>query len=372
MAATVVAGCGNSAPDTQVHRFGFERIVSFDVVRNDGRIHLLVAGVSEGRTRLRYTHSADGGRHWAPPVPVGVGAASPQNLGHGNDVQIAAAGARLVAVWPTAGEGWGGTGPLVSAVSRDGGQHWQPGPRPARGFAGGQGYAAIKADAGDVFHLVWLDSRNGEQALYYARSKNGGQHWSGPVNVDEATCFCCSNEIALPPGDAVLVLYRDADPRDMVLAQRTDAGKWQRRAPAGDFNWHFEGCPHVGGKLAVASGRLHALVWTGKPGAAGVYHLISHNQGRSWSAPQRLAGARSHHIALSARGEDKLAAAWKASGHGDAHAGVVVAVSQDGGEHWSQSDHVFANSAHPRLVPTESGWLLIMRHDHRGLAFASL
>ncbi|MDN5940097.1 MAG: glycoside hydrolase, partial [Salinisphaera sp.] len=294
-------------------------------------------------------------------------APSPYGLGRGKDVQIAAARKQLVAVWPTAGQGWGGTGPLASAWSQDAGQHWQPGPPPAPGFAGGEGYAAIKADAKGRFHLVWLDSRNGKQALYSAQSDDGGQNWGDPLAIDAASCECCTNELAVSPGGKMLVLYRDIEPRDMALAELAGGQKWQRRAAVGDFNWHFDGCPEAGGNLAVADGMLHALIWTGKPGAAGVYHLASVDGGHSWSRPQWLADVGSHHLALAARNKGHLATAWGESNGGD----VVVAVSNDGGENWSRRER-FADSSHPRLLATPTGWLLAMLRGHVALVFVRL
>lgn len=364
-----MAGCGRPSPQPEVQGFGFDRITSFDVVRGDGRIHLLLAGKVDGQSELRYVRSTDGGKHWSVPVRVDVGAPPPFGLGHGSDVQIGASADRLLAVWPVKGEGWGGSGPLVSATSSDGGQHWQPGPRPAPGFDGGQGYAALKADRAGHFQLVWLDSRAGQQGLYFARSIDGGQAWSAPEAVDAATCFCCTNELLTSPTGELMVLYRDAEPRDMTLAEYGADGRWQNLGALGGFGWQFNGCPEVGGSLAFAGGKLHALIWTGKPKATGVYYLQSTDGGRSWSAPRRLAETSSHQLSLAARSDDELAAAWGTLAMGG---GVAVQFSDDGGAHWSMAGPVLEDNAKPHLVATPSGWLLLMLHDHRALAIAML
>lgn len=355
----LLATCGASEPAISKLHLGFDHIVSFDVMQHDGRIHLLAAGTSADETHVSYTVSSDGGRHWKPPVAVDTGAPAPHSLGHGDDVQIASSDNRLVAIWPAAGDGRAGGGPLVSAFSTDGGQHWKPGPRPARGFSGGQGYADITADADGEFHLVWLDSRNGVQALYHAQSADGARHWSAPDLVDGATCFCCANELEATPKGELLTLYRDAEPRDMILTEYTDTGTWQPRGVVGEFNWHFNGCPEAGGSLAVAGGQLHALIWTGKQDQAGIYHLVTSDAGHSWSSPQWLAEPSSRDLTLAARDRDDIAAAWTTGGKAG---GVGVAISGDAGMHWSQRKFDFVGNSHPRLLATPSGWLLIMRN----------
>lgn len=370
MALGLLLGCDSRQAEISRHLFGFESIVSFDLEQRDGRAHLLVAGSTDGRTHIHYTWSDDGGRSWATPVAVDADAPTPHGLGHGSDVQIAASGDRLVAVWPAAGDGWGGNGPLASALSVDGGKHWQPGPRPASGFGGGQGYADVTLGATGDFHLVWLDSRNGEQALYHAQSADGGEHWTAPGSIDGATCFCCSNELALAADGDLLALFRDAQPRDMFLTRLADDATWQRRGVVGDFGWEFNGCPEVGGSLVATRDGLHALVWTGKEGAAGVYHLASANKGKTWSEPQRLAGPGSRNLALAASDAKHLAAAWKMTT--DNASGVALALSEDGGKTWAEREALFTGDSHPRLVATDGGWLLVMFNQQQALAIARM
>ena len=119
----------------------------------------------------------------------------------------------------------------------------------------------------------------------------------------------------LGPG-RLAVLYRDRDPRDMAVAISEDAARsWERRGVAGEFGWKVDGCPHVGGGLAVfprsptAGETIHALVWTGAPGRAGLYDVASTDGGRNWSEPRELGGRGARHgdLAMTAAG---LVAVW--------------------------------------------------------------
>lgn len=316
---------GSGAPAAQaehaspeLHRFGLDAVTSFDVYRDGARLHLLIAGPAEegGRSVLRYLASEDGGESWSEPVALGGDQPPPEPVKRGNDVQIAAHGARLVAQWQTSGTGFAGAGPMVTAISEDGGRSWRPGPNPAADESrDGHAFSDLIADADGRFHLVWLDSRGvvteadgssriaaagaGRQGLMYARSQDGGRSWSGHRRIDHATCECCWNSLRSGSEGRLYVLYRDIDPRDMALATSADGGaSWHRESRVGPFDWAFEGCPHVGGGLALAgrdvSERLLATVWTGKPETTGLYAVSAKDGPARWGAPVMLDEAARH------------------------------------------------------------------------------
>ncbi len=191
---------------------------------------------------------------------------------HGNNV---------VAIWQTKGE-LPNMGPLVSRYSHDGGKTWHPGTNPAADNDGDQSHVDVIADAKGAFHAVWLadPEENGYQSLRYARSLDDGEHWQQSQKLDDSTCSCCSNTLAVSPAGELNVLYRDMKPRDMALMQSNDQGaSWQYTSTVGEFNWQFEGCPHIGGGLAIGDDNtLYSSVWTGVEGKAGLYTLTLRGQ----------------------------------------------------------------------------------------------
>lgn len=213
-------------------------VESLDVYGLGRTIHLLLAGAEAegGKQWLRYLRSDNAGRTWSQPVRINAAGAGPYGLHRGNDAQIAASGDRLVAAWQSEGTGWGGSGPLATAVSRDGGRSWRLGSNPADdGKTEGHGFIDIAADESGGFHLVWLDGRSGDQALYYARSDNGGHAWSSHATLDDLTCECCWNTLATS-GNQVYALYRDSRPRDMAVTASMNRGNtWRPSTPRGKF-----------------------------------------------------------------------------------------------------------------------------------------
>ncbi|WP_290652201.1 exo-alpha-sialidase [Aquisalimonas sp.] len=245
-----------------------------------------------------------------------------------NDLRIAADGERLLVVWQTTGGGFAGSGPMVMARSDDGGAHWEPAATPVQGDdTESHGFFALSRAPDGRFHLAWLDSRAGQQGVHHAFTNDTGRSWSAVSTAQPATCECCWNSLAHLDGEAVL-LYRDIDPRDMAVASTANgAHGCSGRERVGRFDWDVDGCPHVGGGLAVSTDNaLHALVWTGADNHMGVHHLKRHDQG-AWSEPERLGHPSARAVDLVATADGGLLAAWD---HGSADRTVHVARYQDG------------------------------------------
>ena len=293
---------------------------------------------------------------WSAPVRVASAVQMPNAGDHaGDDIQLAASGSDLVALWEIPGSGWGGSGPLVCAYSKDGGKHWQRGTSPADDdTTEGHGFVDLAADGEGGFHAVWLDGRSGHQSLYASASHDDGMHWSKDVCLRDMPCECCWNRIIAGAARDLFVLYRDQSPRDMAVAVSLDGGNgWTNHTSLGKFNWDIDMCPHVGGGLALSGGALHAVVWTGKPRAKGLYYLESGNNAKAWTTPIRLGDEKAHHadLAVSADGK-RLAAIWdRAEGDGES---IYASVSMDQGKSWSDPKRISradVHAIHPRIVP---------------------
>ncbi len=322
--------------------------VSLDVYASDNTVDLLTARSAEGKIQLWHQRSGDGGENWSVPARVDLTESPPFSPHRGNDPQIAAVGDRILAAWTTAGDDAWGSGPIATALSLDGGKTWSAGANPADdGLLGGHGFMDLAADAAGKFHLVWLDSRDGQQGLRYARSADGKQ-WTVNRTLKAVTCECCPNSFAVS-ADRLAVLYRSRDPRDMHVMVSPNAGlTWPVDASAADFGWQFNGCPHSGGGIAFANGNLHALVWTGQTSNVGVHYVASDDGGLTWAKPRRLGEVDASHPDLASDGK-RLAAAWESGG------GIWAAIASGEGK-WAQPRLLSKIGSWPRVIHTGTGF----------------
>jgi hypothetical protein len=345
---------------------GLKEVHSLDIYVDGGVVHTLLAGTFAGRKTpvLRYLRSEDGGGTWSDPSEIKSDVAPPTVSRRGNDVQLAAFGEQIVAVWQTPGK-FPGMGPMVSAFSGDGGRTWEPGSNPSA--QGDQGYMDLVADRLGDFHLVWLDDREerGSPGLRYAKSIDGGRHWSPTLTLDDMTCTCCWTRLSVSPQGVLYVLYRDAEPHDMALAEaRSPIMDWHRVGLVGDFNWHFTGCPHAGGGLAGAGHTdpltLHSVVWTGNERERGMYYLRSSDGGWSWTPPMRLGDPQALHGDVAVLDPGRIAIVWDSLEAEDP--AILASVSADGGQTWSAPQRLSAPvglATHPRVVAFPLGFLAL-------------
>jgi hypothetical protein len=374
----LVYGCASAAAQAHVHSGPATKpgVHGFDVYRDGSALHLLSAELDETRksTQLLYRRSDDDGRTWTPPVRVTDDDASLHEIVRGNDPQIAAYGATVIAVWTAKGSGYGGSGPLRTALSRDGGRSWNAGANPSDTTStAGQAYIDLIAGP-EGFDVVWLDGRDGAQGLRQAHSRDGTS-WSKNVTIQKATCECCWNTLARA-GNELFVMVRGKGPRDMLLFGRGASQRWARVATVGEFGWEFQGCPHTGGGLAVPVSPkppMHAVVWTGANDAQGLHYLRSADRGHTWSAPYRIGSVDARRADIAANDAGSVLVAWDQFESGSpgmpAHTAIYAMESRDEGRHWREPVRLSepeADTSYPRVVAVAEGFLVLWTESRGG------
>jgi hypothetical protein len=335
------------------------QVQSFDVYQDEKTLHALVLGLKNQDDKmqtLRYLQSSDNGKHWSNAIEIPNNFATSSLATRGNDVQLAASGENIVALWQIQGE-LPNFGALTSVFSHDDGKTWQVGKNPAVDNLGDQSHADVISDKQGNFHVVWLSDpeENGYQSLRYARSIDNGKNWQPPQKLDDSSCSCCSNTLAISPNNQLHVLYRDMNPRDMTLLSSNDFGaNWQRKETVGEFNWHFDGCPHVGGAIAFDENTdFYASVWTGLEEKSGLYAVNSLSK-----TPVKI-GKNATHSDL-AIFENRVILVWDEMSKDGT--GIFTAQSIDKGANWSTPRRLSENgttATHPRIVVGENNALVL-------------
>lgn len=356
------------------HGQSLQGVHALDIYENNGVLHQLKAEYHEGKPAplLLYIKSEDGGETWTAPIQVDKGLPHAHAARRGMDPQIAAFGEKIIAVWMSPGTDQFGGGPMTTSISEDGGKTWKQGPNPADdNSTEGHGFIDIISDPKGSFHLTWLDNRDGLRGLRYTQSQDYGKTWAANSTPDKETCECCWNTMAVAPDGKVAILYRDKAPRDMsvVLAAEKE-NQWQTPIKIGNFNWEFNGCPHVGGGIAFtetdADPIMHTAVWTGQSGQSGVYYFASTDLGKTWTEAVRFGAKTSTHPDIAINGNDILVV-WSESA--EDHSSTYAARSKDGGKTWSEKQQLSAkgtNASHPRVVHTQIGFRIFWTAEKEG------
>lgn len=337
-------------------------VKAFDVYQQQQTLYLAVAAAprtDKKQVSVYFLVSEDGGLHWS--APVNISNKLPFTMAtRGNDVQIAGAGQHLLALWQVQGE-LPGMGPLVAVVSADAGKTWQAAPSPAANLAGDQSHADALVDSAGNLHVVWLEdvAENGYQSVQYAKSVDSGMHWSVQTTLDDSSCSCCWNTLIQTPNHQLALLYRNMQPRDMRLLQSSDLGaSWQAVSDVGEFKWNFDGCPHIGGGLAASvledNTLLHGVVWTGAEQQAGLYYVMSANNGKTWSKPHAF-GAQASHADVTATAQ-QVTAIWDQRAADGIK--IMLSSSPDAGVTWAEVKALSkpdSLATHPRVLSTSWG-----------------
>ena len=358
----------NSKPHKRISRPQMNGVFSVDLIAKNGRVHLLTGTRQAGQKSLEYRYSDDGGQHWSNNNTVLNNDDLAIRAARGNDAQIAVQGETIVVTWAKFDPAVRfNAGPMQAARSVDGGTSWQTSATPPDWNEGSHGFADMASD-NKFIHAVWLDSRpinketKGRQGVRYARSSDGGLSWQKNLTVDGYSCSCCWNTIATDDKENAYILYRDKKPSDLSIGVINNQQQWQYLSHVGDFNWQFDGCPHIGGGLAFQTApdhkRLHSVVGTGHPEYLGIYYLQSDDAGKSWSSAKPLGDESAIHSDIAAHDDGRVIAVWDMMG--EAGLAVFFAESKDHGKRWSSAKQLSAphrRASHPRIVKTNNGFL---------------
>lgn len=343
----------------------FDNVSSVDIKYVNKTVHLLLGKQAEDESHLWYLASDDQGETWSKAINITQGQGLKARMSRGNDARLAVQGDHIVAVWMSHVEGAPhNAGSMVAMASHDAGQTWGAVDSIAD-WQGSHGFFAMDADD-NAMSLAWLDSRTKQgdgatQGLRYSTSVDGGRTWSTNLTLDERSCACCWNTAQYHNGQ-FYVLYRDKDPSDMTLGAINSEQKWTQLSTVGDFNWDFQGCPHIGGSIAFDDQHqlIHSTVGTGHSDLSGTYYLNSADQGKTWSEPHRLGTQTSVHSDLAAANNGEVIAAWDHITETGFR--IDYASSQDQGQSWSKAASVSSSdvrATHPRVIAMVDRFLLV-------------
>jgi hypothetical protein len=126
-------------------------------------------------------------------------------------------------------------------------------------------------------------------ALAYSRSSDGGQNFTAAHIALDNVCECCRLGVAFAAAHKPVILFRnifDRNTRDHALLVFADADTPGTPHRVSIDDWQIDACPHHGPSLAVAEpGIIHAAWFAAGKVRQGLFYGRSLDRGAHFTAP---------------------------------------------------------------------------------------
>jgi hypothetical protein len=207
------------------------------------------------------TVSRDGGRSFPPPDRVGAAGQLESGIARGPRGAVAGESLAVLAVCGETLRGQDGN--LLAWRSTDDGQHWQ-GPLRVNDVpdSAREGLHDVVAGPAGQLLAVWLDLRADGTELWGDVSLDGGATWGVDrllyASPDGSICECCAPAAAMDPasGEAMALWRNKLGPHRDMFALRLPLQEQAApgaASPLGTGHWEIAACPMAGGGLAFTS-----------------------------------------------------------------------------------------------------------------------
>ena len=177
--------------------------------------------------------------------------------------------------------------------------------------------------AGSYVHVIWSDEyAPGQRGELYARSSDGGNHWSSPVLLDSSDEGCQ----ILTSGDSIVHLFMWTSPGPLDHRRSTDNGStWSFRTRIADSMGHARAAVNLDTCLHVVAMRNDSL-----------FLVNSLDNGAHWDSARYIVSGHEmslHYEHLAADDSSRLHVCWADYYHGSFVDGFYIR-STDNGASW--------------------------------------
>jgi hypothetical protein len=338
----------------------------------------LLAVTKQGEHVMLY-RSGDDGKTWQAPVVVNTTPEAISADGENRPKLVVLADGAVLVSWtrplakPYSGE-------IRLARSADGGRHFDPPITVHRDRAviTHRFETPVVAADGKVY-LAWIDKRDLEAAkiakrpyrgaaIYSAVSNDGGRSFQPETKVADHSCECCRIAAAIDTDGAPVFLWRhvfEPNERDHAIAKLNPDGTPVTVERATFDRWRVDACPHHGPSLAIAANGTRHAVWFDQVNGEGRI-FYGRLQPHRIEGQRTVGSDRAAHADLGVHGE-QVAIAWKEF---DGERTVLHAeLSADGGEHFKAMRLASTSGAsdQPRVLQRSGIFYVFWRTELEGM-----
>jgi hypothetical protein len=220
--------------------------------------------------------------------------------------------------------------------------------------------------SGSVVHIVWSDLRNGNYEIYYKRSTDAGVSWGTDTRLTNNTAFSEYPSVTVS-GSVVHLVWRDE--RDgnyeIYYKRSTDAGvSW-----GADTRLTNDTSFSQSSSVTVSGSFVHVVWRDNRDGNYEIYYKRSTDWGVSWGADTRLTNnpADSWRPSVSVSGSE-VHVVWEDRRDGNLE--IYYKRSTDGGTSWGTDTRLTNNSDESWFssVAVSGSVVHVVWHDHRDLS----
>ena len=201
--------------------------------------------------------------------------------------------------------------------------------------------ARCLAASGNILHVIWYDTRLGNWELFYKRSSDMGVTWEAEVNLTNYDNLISGFPSIAVSGNNVYVVWDDSrDGNNEIYFKRsTDQGlTWGTDTRLTDNSAYS-----LNPSLASSGSVLHVVWRDSRDGNAEIYYKCSTDGGISWEADTRLTDNPSTSADASVAVSDLLVSVvWEDSRQGSTE--IYYKHSTNGGSNWSADTRLTNNS----------------------------
>ncbi|MFH1050339.1 MAG: exo-alpha-sialidase [bacterium] len=211
------------------------------------------------------------------------------------------------------------------------------------------------ASSGDLVHIVWYDSRNGNWEIYYKRSTDGGQTWKADTRITENFFTSDYPSIAVENLNVHIVWEDENDGNfEIYYKHSTDGGtSWEPEVRlTNDIAESYQP------SIAVSGSDVHVVWYENRDGVWEIYYKHSSDNGISWSDDTRLTSnpAESYFPSVAASGS-LVHVMW--SEYRDEDEEIYYKRSTDGGLTWGQDIRLTNSKGYSEYSSVSSSGLYV-------------
>jgi Neuraminidase (sialidase) len=194
---------------------------------------------------------------------------------------------------------------------------------------------------GSTVHIIWKDSRDGNEEIYYKRSTDAGVTWQADTRLTNSSGFSYAPSLA-SSGKDVYITWYDVGPAnnvDIYFKRSTNMGSsWEP-----DMRLTTHVAPQYASSVSAADTMVH-VIWHDTRGGNQIYYRGSTDRGVTWGNEMLISPGTSTALepSLSSWGQT-VHASWKDERDGNME--IYYSRSTNGGINWGSPVRVTNSTA---------------------------